>query len=148
MSRSIGITDAVTATAFRAVGEHTTRAGNTQKRYAGLYDKAAHARAVVTRELGIWARHLGDIPEETVTFDAWVEPVTVINHPGVRYTNDWTPPANDVADRLGAISALASASEDGPENPWAVAYATRRLADGDFTVAQARERLGEEWGDL
>lgn len=117
--------------------------------YAGLHDTVGPARQRVTW----WREHpgyrIGHTRDEDVVFvDAWVEPVTVTNHPGVRYTDGWTPPADDVADRLGAISALASASEDGPENPWAVAYATRRLADGDFTVAQAREFLGEGWESL
>lgn len=136
------------STVYRAVAEWRTRKGTVRRNYSGVYGKPGPARGIVTRRLREWADHLADMPGETVVFDAWVEPVTVINHPGVRYTDDWAAPADDRDERLGAIAAIAAASEDGPENPWLIAYATRRLADGSFTVAQAREWLGEGWESL
>lgn len=149
MSRSIGITDAETTTAFRAVGEYLVD-GERRLTYAGLHDRVGPAKQAVTW----WRNNPGYMEWKRSTdvdvkfVDAWVEPVTVTNHPGVRYEDGWMAPEDDTRERLHAISALASASEDGPENPWMVAYATRRLADGDFTVAQAREWLGEGWESL
>lgn len=84
MSRNIGLFDGGSGTVYRAVLLHTTRGGIEHRRFRGLYDKPGPAHAIVTRELRIWAAHLVDIPEETVIFDAWVEPVTITNHPGVR----------------------------------------------------------------
>ena len=148
MSRHIGITDAETTTAFRAVGEYLVD-GERRLIYAGLHDKVGPARQRVTW----WREHPGyrawiEPADAEVSFvDAWVEPVTVVNHPGVRYTNDWTPPANDVAERLKAISEIADAI-DPPGDTWALTHAIVRLAKGTYTVAQAREWLGDGWETL
>jgi hypothetical protein len=147
VSRAIGLTSATETTVYRAVGRYTVD-GVEKLIYAGLYDTPGAARQRVTW----WRKHPGyrgpaeGRADAEVSFvDAWVEPGTVTNHPGVRYGDDWHAPE----DRLRAISAIASASEDGPgDDPWKVAYAIRRLADGDFTVAQAREWLGEGWESL
>lgn len=148
MSRRIGITDRVTSTAYRAVGEYLVD-GETLLIYAGLYDTPGAARQRVTWYRGHPGYRAGHPMSEDVHFvDAWVEPVTVTNHPGVRYEDGWTAPKDDTAERFHAISAIASVVEDGPEDPWKHAYAIRRLADGDFTVARAREWMGEDWEDL
>lgn len=149
MSRHIGITGVVTSTVYRAVAEWRTRGGAVQRNCSGVYERPGPARGIVTRRLREWTRHLADIPEETVVFDAWVEPVTVTNHPGVRYVDGWMAPEDDRDERLKAISAIASAMEDGPGgDSWKLAHAIRRLADGDFSVDRVREWLGEGWESL
>lgn len=147
MSRLIGITCAETTTLYRAAFAYSRCEGRvTTTVYRGLYDKPGAARTMVTKALAGRPIGLGMPADDLV--DAWVEPVTIVNHPGVRYTDDWAAPADDTADRRGAIEAIASVLEDGPEDPWSLAYATRRLANGEFTVAQAREWLGEGWEEL
>lgn len=149
MSREIGLTSAIGTTVYRAVGRYTVD-GVEKLIYAGLYDTPGAARQRVTWYVNHPGYRAGHCMGEDLRFvEAWVEPVTVTNHPGVRYESGWTPPADDTRERLHAISAIASAMEDGPgDDPWKLAYATRRLADGDFTVAQAREWLGEGWESL
>jgi hypothetical protein len=83
VSRSVGLSHEEVADVYRVALRHRTE--RTEKiRYQGLYDTIGPARAIVKRQSAIWAKHLIDIPEERVEFDAWVEPVTIINHPGVR----------------------------------------------------------------
>lgn len=136
---------------FRVVYVYTAPDGKEQRRYLGPYDAPAPARSEVTRRLRQWAEHLTDVPEETVTFDAWVEPVTVTNHPGVRYTDDWTPPAEGVERRARdrAIASVADAlTDDVPGCCYPLVDAIRRLARGTALVSDVRDELGEGWEDL
>lgn len=146
MTRSIGLTEDVETTVYRAVGEYLVD-GETRRVHAGLYDTVGPARQRVTW----WRNHPtsrpsgGDRPMPGVSWalvDAWIEPVTVTNHPGVRYTDEWPAPEN----RMAAIASIADALADalcGSE--WSKAYAVWEIASGEMTPAQAYEFLGAEW---
>lgn len=158
MSRHIAVSEARTTRAYRVVRVTRDPENGEATRYIGLFDTVGPARGMVTKIHKAWEKYrvttlspfIGkrDHDDPTELVDCWVEPVTVINHPGVRYTDGWMSPEDDTRERLHAVSAIASVMEDGPEDPWKHAYAIRRLADGEFTVAQAREWLGEGWEDL
>lgn len=159
MSRHIAVSKARTTWVYRVVRVTRDPEKGEETRYIGLFDTPRPARTLVTKIHKVWEKHrvvtlgsyisLRDRESPIELVDAWVEPVTVTNHPGVRYENGWTPPEDDTRERLHAISAIASAMEDGPgDDPWRIAYAIRHLADGDFTVDRAREWLGEDWEDL
>lgn len=146
MTRSIGLTDVAETTVYRAVGEYLVDE-ESRKAYAGLYDTVGPARQRVTW----WRNHPtsrpsgGDRPMPGVSWalvDAWIEPVTVTNHPGVRYTDDWPAPEN----RMAAIESIADALGDslcGDE--WHLSKAIRDIASGEMTPTQAYEFLGDEW---
>jgi hypothetical protein len=158
VSRHIAVSEARTTRAYRVVRITRDPENGEATRYIGLFDTVAPARGLVTKMRKAWDTcrittlnpFVGrrDYEDPTELVDAWVEPVTVTNHPGVRYEDGWTAPEDDTRERLHAVSAIASVLEDEPEDPWKHAYAIRRLADGDFTVAQAREWLGEGWESL
>lgn len=155
MSRRVAVTEERQATAYRVVRVTVTPEGRKVVRYIGLFDTPAPARALVTRtrkaaETGRPLNRVanadpwGAESSEGTLSDVWTEPVTLVNHPDVRYTDDWKP-ADEAAERMGAISSIASVLEDGPPDTWKLAHAIRRLADREFTVAQAWEWLGDEW---
>lgn len=158
MSRHIAVSEARTTRAYRVVRITRDPENGEATRYIGLFDTPRPARMLVTKIHNAWEKHrvttMGpyiskrDRESPTELVDAWVEPVTVTNHPGVRYEDGWMSPEDDAAERMRAISVIASASEDGPEDPWKIAHTIRRLATGEFTVAQAREWLGEGWESL
>lgn len=147
MTRSIGLTDTAETTVYRAVGEYLVD-GETRKVYAGLYDTAAPARQRVTW----WRNHPTsrpsgrDHPMPGVSWslvDAWVEPVTVTNHPGVRFDESGHVTS---AERLAAILAISIALADSLcGDDWSLAQAIRDIASGEMTPAQAYEFLGDEW---
>lgn len=142
MSRRIGIYDGPGTTAYRSVVEFTTSDGRLERRFQGLYDTAAPARAHVARVLGQWAQHPVDGPEERVTFDAWVEPVSIVNHPGVRLGTDGWHPALYTAERLDEIARIAENMIDAPPSidtdEWARAVVA--LARGEMMPEDV------EWG--
>lgn len=143
MARSIGLTDEREATVYRAVLEWRTPEGGVRRDYAGLYDTIGAARGYVTRNLSRWAGHVEGLPEEECAFDAWVEPVTVTNHPGrpVDGVEPVTP-----AQRSAAIERLADALADALcGDGWHVADAIRGIAAGRVTPAEAYASLGPEW---
>lgn len=147
MSRYIGISWGTGGTAYRAVGLYTVN-GVEKLIYAGLYDTPGAARQRVTWYVdhpGYRADHI--LGEDVRFVDAWVEPVAVINHPGVRYTDDWALPTDDRDERLRAVAAIADAMNP-PGDQWTLTHAITRLATNEFTVDQAREWLGEGWEDL
>lgn len=146
MSRRVGLTG---GTAFRAVFRHTwNERRSAATAYRGLFDTPGPARAAVTRALREWERHLIDMPEETVVFDAWVEPVTIVHHPGVRYEDGWVAPKDDAAERLRAVRSIVDPLLDSlVGDTWHPADMVRRLAAGTITPEDAFAELGPEWGE-
>lgn len=147
MTRSVGLTDAAETTVYRAVGEYLVD-GETRKVHAGLYDTAGPARQRVTW----WRNHPtsrpsgGARPVPGVSWslvDAWVEPVTVTNHPGVRFDESGHVTSSE---RLAAILQLSIALTDSLcGDDWSLAQAIRDLAGGEATPTGAYAFLGDGW---